>query len=294
MEVQWYPGQMAKARRLLKEHLRLVDAVIEVLDARVPASSRNPDLRKILSTRPLPVVAALNKEDLADPAATLAWEAALKNEYFAVVPINAQDGSGIEKLLRCLQSVPRREKTGQRPLRVMVAGIPNVGKSSLINRLTGRSAASTGNRPGITKGKQWIRIRDGLELLDTPGLLWPKITSEKQAFGLAAVGSIKDEVFDQFKLAEELAAFLCRHAPGTLAKRYGLKADDLDAGEIVAEIGRRRGCLQKGGIVDLETAARILIKDFRDGRLGRITLESADDPEEETPDGFSENDGEGH
>lgn len=294
MEVQWYPGQMAKAKRLLKENLRLVDAVIEVLDARVPASSRNPDLRELLASRPLPVVAVLNKEDLADPAATQAWVKALENEYFAVVAINAQDGKGVDKLLRRLQGIPRRGKQAQRPLRVMVSGIPNVGKSSLINRLTGRSAAFTGNKPGITKGKQWIRIREDLELLDTPGLLWPKIATKKQAFGLAAVGSVRDEVFDMVKLAEELVAFFNRHARDALEKRFNLQTGALSAGEIVAEIGRRRGCLQKGGLVDLETAARLLIKDFRDGRIGRITLEKADDPEEEEPDGFSENDSESH
>ncbi|MDW7650455.1 MAG: ribosome biogenesis GTPase YlqF [Bacillota bacterium] len=286
MEVQWYPGQMAKAKRLLRENLKLVDAVIEVLDARIPAASQNPDIRELLSRRP--VVAVLTHADLADPEATAAWTDKLKDSYFAVSVVNANTGEGIKKLLQLLKTVPRRKKQDARPLRLIVVGIPNVGKSSLINRLIGRSAAQTGDKPGITKNKQWLRLQEGLEMLDTPGMLWPKITSARQAFGLAAAGSVRDEILDPVQLGTELISFMLAQAPKQLTERYRLENPEAKPYDILTEIGKRRGCLVKGGSVDVEAAARLLLKDFREGRLGRITLEKAG--EEEHDAGICQND----
>jgi len=271
MEIQWYPGQMAKAKRLLRQDLKLVDAVIEVLDARLPASSRNPDLKDMLAARP--VAAVLTRPDLADPTATAAWLAALQSDYIVVSAVNAESGEGVRRLLQLLAGIPRRAKSGKRPLRLLVVGIPNVGKSSLINRLTGRSAALTGDKPGVTKGKQWVRVWERLEILDTPGLLWPKIETGHQAFALAAVGSVRDEVVDMARLATELLACLIAKEPSVLKDRYRLDATENSLQELLEKIGRARGCLIKSGGVDLEAAARILVKDFREGRLGRITLE---------------------
>ncbi|NLZ38119.1 MAG: ribosome biogenesis GTPase YlqF [Firmicutes bacterium] len=273
MEVQWYPGQMAKAKRLLRENLKLVDAVIEVLDARIPASSQNPDIRQILQNRP--VVAVLTRPDLADPEETEKWLQLLGRQYFIAAAVNARMGTGIKRLFAGLKSIPKRRKHKRRPLRLMVAGIPNVGKSSLINRLIGRNAAITGDKPGVTTGKQWIRLPGDLELLDTPGLLWPKIANKEQAFCLAAVGSIKDEIINLLELGHELIKYFERHAQQNIYQRYKIETEIKDPNEIMIEIGKRRGCLRKGGEVDLEAAARILIKDFREGRLGRITLEKA-------------------
>ncbi|EEG77229.1 ribosome biogenesis GTPase YlqF [Dethiobacter alkaliphilus] len=273
MDVQWYPGQMAKAKRLLRENLKLVDAVIEVLDARIPHSSKNPDIRDLLARRP--VVGVLTRLDLADPSATAEWVKKLHSDYFAVTAVNANSGDGVKKLLQLLKGLPQRRKHGQRPIRLIVVGIPNVGKSSLINRLTKRSAAATGDKPGITKGKQWVRVNEGLEILDTPGMLWPKITSERQAFGLATAGAVKDEILDPVQMGVELVGFMQNEYAQRFAERYKLEQAEGDPRHILNEIGRRRGCLVKGGEVDLEAAARLVVKDFREGRLGRITLEKA-------------------
>jgi len=278
MEINWYPGQMAKAKRLLRENLRLVDAVIEVLDARIPFSSRNPDLRKLLSCKP--VVAALTKADLADPAVTDLWQKSLRSNYQAVVVVNAASGEGIKRLLAEILKLPGK-KAG-RPLRLIVAGLPNVGKSSLLNRLTGRRVTLTGDKPGITRDKQWVRVREGLEILDTPGMLWPKIESEQQAFNLAVTGAVKAEVLDIQQLGLELSAFLCRRAPHILQTRFSIADSFLSPPDLLERIGLARGCLLKGGRIDLEAAARLLVQDFREGRLGRITLERPDCLEEET------------
>lgn len=240
-----------------------------MLDSRIPYSSRNPDIRDLLARRP--VVAALTRADLANPQVTSAWVQALRENYFAVAALNANSGQGVKNLLAILKTIPQRR--AQRPLRLMVVGIPNVGKSSLINRLIGRSAAMTGDKPGVTKGKQWLRLAANLELLDTPGLLWPKITSKRQAFSLAAVGAIKDEIYDPVELALELMTYLLANVPQNLQQRYKLGSVSGETRLLLEEIGKRRGCLVKGGEVDLEQAARLLIKDFREARLGRLTLE---------------------
>lgn len=272
MEVQWYPGQMAKAKRLLRENLKLVDAIIEVLDARIPKSSRNPDIRDIIVAKP--VVAVLTRMDLANPSTTTRWQEALRADYWGVAAVNANTGDGVQRLLQLLTELPKGTKSGKRPVRLLVVGVPNVGKSSLINRLTGRSPTITGDKPGVTKNKQWVRVHEFLEILDTPGMLWPKITSAKQAFGLAAVGSVKDEILDPVQLGSELVGYLSEHNPDSLQERYKLETLSTDAREVLAQIGRKRGCLVKGGGVDMDTAARVFIKDYREGRLGRITLES--------------------
>jgi ribosome biogenesis GTPase A len=269
MEINWYPGQMAKARRLLRENLRMADAVVEVLDARIPASSRNPDLRNLLSAKT--VVAALSKADLAEPVVTSAWKKALRRDYKALVVINAVSGDGIANLLAELLKLPRK-KEGY-PLRLIVAGIPNVGKSSLLNRLTGRRVTLTGNKPGLTRDKQWVRVREGLEILDTPGMLWPKIGSEEQAFHLAVTGAVKTEVVDTLQLGTKLVEYLSREAPYILQARYNIRESALSASELLEEIGAARGCLLKGGRTDPEAAASMLVHDFRHGRLGRISLE---------------------
>jgi ribosome biogenesis GTPase A len=290
MDIQWYPGQMAKAKRLLRQDLKLVDAVIEVLDARLPASSSNPDLKEMLAARP--VAAVLTRPDLADPEATSAWLAALRGEYIVVSAVNAESGQGVKELLQRLARIPRRSKSGNRPLRLLAAGIPNVGKSSLINRLTGRSAAVTGDKPGITKGRQWVRVRESLEILDTPGLLWPRIETGHQAFVLAAAGSVRDEVIDMPRLAEELLAFFRRNKPAALSGRYRLDSVEGPTPDLLERIGRLRGCLVRGGEVDLEAAARVVIRDFREGRLGRVTLEMPGETGEQN--GYNENDRDGN
>jgi ribosome biogenesis GTPase A len=191
--------------------------------------------------------------------------------------VNANSGEGVKNLLLHLEGLPRKKQCAGHPLRFMVVGVPNVGKSSLINRLTGRSPAATGDKPGITKGKQWVRVRPGLEIMDTPGLLWPKIKTARQAFCLAAVGAVKDEVIDIDQLGTELLEFLSQQAPKQLQDRYKLETLDRTHTELLADIGRRRGCLVAGGEVDMNAAVRLLIKDFREGRLGRITLERAEE-----------------
>ncbi len=287
MEIQWYPGQMAKAKRLLKENLKLVDAVVEVLDARIPDSSRNPDIRDLIAQQP--VVAVLTHTDLADPQRTQEWLAVLQQDYAGVAAVNAMTGEGIRYLLRLLKNIPVKRKYGGKLRRLMVVGIPNVGKSSLINRLTGRSATHTGNKPGVTKGKQLVRLPGDLELLDTPGILWPKMENAGQAFRLAVVGAVKDEIYNPVELGAALVSYLTAHLPEALPKRYRIAPEEKDPHKILTDIGRRSGCLQKGGRVDLDAAARLLIKDFRAGRLGRITLETVE-RRGESDESFQQND----
>lgn len=287
MEIQWYPGQMAKAKRLLRENIKQVDVVLEVLDARIPASSRNPDIQEIMAGKP--VIAVLTRSDMADKTTTSTWVKVLHQDYQGVLAVNAKSGQGVKRLPSLLAQLPKKVK--QRPVRLMVVGIPNVGKSSLINRLIGRSSATTGAKPGITRGKQWLRIKEGLEILDTPGLLWPKIATEKQAFGLAAVGAVKDEIVDPVQLAMELVSFFLEHAPGRLKERYQGLEEQRECRTIISAIGRLRGCLVPGGEVDMETASRVLIKDFREGRLGRISLEKAEERDKDEAKGFCNNDG---
>jgi ribosome biogenesis GTPase A len=289
MEVQWYPGQMAKAKRLLRENLKLADAVVEVLDARLPLASRNPDIRDLLEQRP--VVAVLTRPDLADPDSTAVWLNRLRPDYYAVTAVNANTGQGIKTLLRLLGTLPRRKVQQKRPLRLIIVGIPNVGKSSLINRLIGRSATLTGDKPGITRHKQWVRLQEDLELMDTPGMLWPKIQCKKQAFFLAVAGAVRDEIVNPAEMGIELIRFLQEKYPGKLKERFNLEKPEAEPLTVLAEIAKRRGCLVKGGTVDMEAAGRLLVKDYREGRLGRLSLEQAGDTDNER---FCQDDGGGN
>ncbi|MDR1320752.1 MAG: ribosome biogenesis GTPase YlqF [Gracilibacteraceae bacterium] len=271
--IQWYPGHMAKTGHKITEQLSWMDAVLELADARAPDSSRSPLLREMLRGKPRLLI--LNKADLADPGRLQAWTAGLGGEYPAL-ETSAATGQGIGRIAPALDKLlcARREKDRARglrpkPWRIMVVGIPNIGKSSLINRLTGGAQAKTGNKPGVTRGPQWIKLRDRLELLDTPGILWPKFEDEETGRKLAATGAIRDEVFDTEELAEWLLRFLRRHYSDRLRACYGGEppADSLDS------VGRRRGCLTRGGEVDTLRTAQTLLKEFRAGKIGRVTLD---------------------
>ena len=281
MEIQWFPGHMTKTRRQMEEDIRLVDLVVEVVDARIPGSSKNPYLEDIWSRRPR--VLAFNKSDLADPSATAAWKAWYEGKGYGVVEVNSVKGTGVSAVLAKAEEVcqKRREKEMRkgmkaRPLRMMITGIPNVGKSTLINQLAGRSgAAKTGNKPGVTRGKQWVKLRGNMELLDTPGMLWPKFENQEQAARIAMVGSIKDELLDMDDLAFELVKYLQKAYPEGLLERYKLDGEDLalPAVELVEAIGRKRGFLVSGGEIDFTRTSRMLLDEFRSGKMGRISLE---------------------
>lgn len=262
MTIQWYPGHMTKAKRMIEEALKLVDGVLEVVDARVPVSSRNPDLQE-LTTKPRIMV--LTKIDLADPAKTKQWLDFWQSQGEKAVGVNLLQGQGVGRL----RGLVARSFSGLKRLpRLLVVGIPNVGKSALINALTRRRGAQVGARPGVTRGKQWLSGR-GMLLLDSPGILWPKFEDQETAKRLAAVAAIRDEVLDQTELAFWLLAWFSQHYPEALQARYG----SLDAQNPLEEIGRRRGCLLSGGEVDLHQAAALVLKDFRSGRLGAVTLD---------------------
>ena len=281
MHFQWYPGHMTKAKRMMQENLKLVDLIIELLDARVPESSRNPDIDELAKNKARMVL--LNKADLAEERWNDAWIEFFKRKGFEAVKVNSKKGGGIKSIQNVIQSACREKmerdrKRGilNRPVRAMVVGIPNVGKSTFINTLAGKACAKTGNKPGVTKGKQWIRLNKQVELLDTPGILWPKFEDQKVGRQLAFIGSIKDELLNQEELALELAGFLQEHYPGALEEKYQL-TEGLKGRELLMETARNRQCVGKGGQLDTEKAARLLLDDFRDGRLGRITLEYPDE-----------------
>lgn len=279
LEIQWYPGHMAKARRQIRELIRLIDAVVEVIDARIPDSSRNPELPELVENRP--VVISMTKKDLADPVMTDKWLSHWKRLGYEAVALDLLGPEGARPLADVLNKLACRvarqmQERGRkpRPLRVLVAGVPNVGKSSLINRLAGRSGARVGAKAGVTRGKQWIRVGNTLQLLDTPGILWPKLEDAEVAFRLAAIGAVRDEVYDWQKLSVELAEFLRQEYADALVRRYGISALPTSGVEIVEAIGRRRGYLVSGGEVDFEKACRTLLLEFRTGKLGPITLEA--------------------
>ena len=277
--LQWYPGHMRKAERLVKENLKIVDVVVELLDARIPMSSANPVLREIVAGKTRLIV--LNKSDLADPTATRAWVQYFASQDIVAVPVDAVKGSGTKELVQAIQKLaaPRTEKLAKhgakpRSARCMILGIPNVGKSSLINRLSSGARTKVENRPGVTRAKQWIRIGALLELLDMPGILWPKFEDVHAALRLAFTGAISDTVYDVGGVVLQLLRVLHADNPATLRARYGL-AENLPTGvELLEEIGRRRGCLVRGGRIDYEKAEQIVLTDFRSGRLGRVTLDS--------------------
>ncbi|MCL6611853.1 MAG: ribosome biogenesis GTPase YlqF [Peptococcaceae bacterium] len=280
MDIQWFPGHMARARRILQEDLKLVDVVIEVVDARIPYSSRNPVLEETVGRRPLLVV--MNKADLADPVLTARWEEHFRSRGLAALPVDSVRGAGIAGVTPLVREMagPKTVSLGSsgrlpRPPRCMIVGIPNVGKSFLINRLAGRKSAKTENRPGVTRGRQWIRVAGEVDLLDTPGILWPKFDDPEVGYRLAVTGAIKDQVYDQEAVAGRLAAWLAANYPGSLEGRYKIRAADAaDPQEVLALIGNSRGLVLQGGRVDTYKAAVLLLKEFRAGVLGRYTLES--------------------
>lgn len=286
--IHWFPGHMAKARREITESLSKVDAVVEVLDARLPNASSNPMVRELIERKPKTVV--LTRIDLADPSATKQWEDSFRSEGHQVVLVDARTGSGVHHVLPALETVAadKRERDAKRgirprPLKVMVVGIPNVGKSSLINRLAGRAATKIGDRPGITKMQQWIRLGQ-VELLDTPGVLWPKLDEEHAAFSLAITGAIKSEILDKESLCTYFIVWCSNHYPDVLAKRYDVPVmqprawtDVADAWEdvepVLDAIARKRGLVKPGGRTDTERAAELVLRELQTGKLGRMSLE---------------------
>ena len=277
MHFQWYPGHMTKAKRMMQENIKLIDLVIELVDARIPVSSRNPDIDELGKNKSRMIL--LNKADLAEDKWNDAWAEYFREKGFFVVKLNSKKGGGLKSIQgviqeACKEKMERDRKRGilNRPVRAMVVGIPNVGKSTFINALAGKACAKTGNKPGVTKGKQWIRLNKQVELLDTPGILWPKFEDQKVGLRLAFIGSIKDEILNTEELAAELIKFLNANYPGVLEEKYGVEPSD-DAYVMLAGIARSRNCLLKGSELDTEKAALLLLDDFRNGKLGRLTLE---------------------
>lgn len=278
MHFQWYPGHMTKAKRMMQENMKLIDLVIELVDARVPVSSRNPDLDELGKNKARLIL--LNKSDLAEDRMNDVWVAYFKEKGYSVVKLNAKKGGGIKSIQgviqeACKEKIERDRKRGilNRPVRAMVVGIPNVGKSTFINALAGKACAKTGNKPGVTKGKQWIRLNKNVELLDTPGILWPKFEDQTVGLRLAWIGSIKDEILNTEELAAELTGFLVNSYPDVLKEKYEIE-ESADGFENLRGIAESRHCLVKGNELDTEKAAKLLLDDFRNGRLGRITLET--------------------
>ncbi len=292
MQYQWYPGHMTKARRQMQEDLKLIDAVIELVDARIPYSSKNPDIQTMAANKSR--VLLLNKADLADPGKTSAWRAYYEAQGYFVVPVNSKTGSvkAVNGIITqaCREKIERDRRRGilNRPLRAMIVGIPNVGKSTFINAFAGKSIAKTGNKPGVTKGKQWIRLNKSVELLDTPGILWPKFEDQAVGLRIALIGSINDEILVTTELGFELCRFLTAEYPGAAAAKYGVEECE-DGNKLLARIAEKRACRRSGGELDIEKAAGFLLDDFRNGRLGTISLESAPQAEQKkTPAGAAE------
>lgn len=277
MNFQWYPGHMTKAKRQMQEDIKLIDLVIELVDARIPQSSRNPDIDELGKNKFRLIL--MNKSDLADPAGTDRWSSFFKEKGYYVVALDARKKIGMKQITdvimeACKEKIERDRKRGikNRPVRAMVVGIPNVGKSTFINSYAGKACAKTGNKPGVTKGKQWIRLSKDVELLDTPGILWPKFEDQRVGLYLALIGSIKDEILNTDELALELIKILISMYPGILSERYGVDESN-EAVQILYQIAENRKCLVRGGELDYSKAAALLIDEFRSGTLGRITLE---------------------
>lgn len=279
MLIQWFPGHMAKTKRLIIEHLKAVDVAAELLDARIPLASANPMMEELLSGKPRIVI--LNKADLADPGMTKAWESYYKRKGVAAVSMSCGNGKDKKKFLRLIKEAagPMLEKWKRRGLktrsaRIMILGIPNVGKSTLINFISGTAVARTANTPGHTRGKQWVRLSQGLDLLDTPGVLWPKFEDQVAALRLAATGAIAGDVFDADTVVPELMRVLARTAPDALHEKYGIEDAAADPQILLAQAGKRRGCILPGGAIDYARAQTMILNDFRSGKLGRITLDA--------------------
>ena len=275
--IHWYPGHMTKAKRQMQEDIKLIDLVIELVDARLPLSSRNPDIDELGKNKSRLIL--FNKSDLADKRANVAWMEYFKNKGYFALEVNSRDGVGIKNVNgtiqeACKEKIERDRKRGiiGRPVRAMVVGIPNVGKSTFINSYAKKACTKTGNKPGVTKGKQWIKLSKTLELLDTPGILWPKFDDQTVGLKLALVGSINDDILNISELAVELIKFLQIHYENALSDRYNIGSNGT-ALEVLESVAKVRGCLLKGGEYDFDKAAKLILDDFRSGRLGKITLE---------------------
>ena len=278
-KIQWFPGHMTKAKRMMESQIKLVDVVVEMLDARIPRSSTNPMLQDILGSKPK--VIALNKLDMADKAQTDLWVEKIKKSGLPVCKLDCATGKGVKQLISAVQLAAKpvidkwlKKGVRNRPVRVMIVGIPNVGKSTLINRLVGKNKVMAADRPGVTRGQQWVTIAKGLELLDTPGVLWPKFEDPAVGFALAATGAIKEDVFDRESAVELLIDFMLQKYPQDLASKYAVtlaEGDDVNA--VMAKIANSRGCLKAGGLLDIDKVVQLVLRDFRSGRLGKFTID---------------------
>lgn len=281
--VHWFPGHMAKATRMIKEYVKKVDVVIELLDARIPRSSANPVISEVVGQKPHIVV--LNKADLANPQATKEWVAYFEKQGLTVLAIDSKTGKGNKQLVKAVERLAqpiidkwKNKGIRSRSVRTIILGIPNVGKSTLINKLAGAAATRTADKSGHTRGQQWVKIGKDLELLDTPGVLWPKLEDQRAAARLAMTGAISDDVYDLESVMKQLLNQVNEANPDLLAERYKLKPEELgDANQLLESIGRRRGCLVSGGIVDLEKARRIVLADYRNQKLGNLTLDGVNE-----------------
>ena len=291
MNINWYPGHMAKTRRQIAEDIKFVDVVIELLDSRIPISSQNPDIAKITAGKKKIIV--LNKCDLADEKQNNLWIKEFAKKGIPAISVDSNSGKGIEQVVKQIEKIMEEEIQRQaqkgrigRKIRAMILGIPNVGKSSFINRISKRTTAGVGNKPGVTRQKQWIRINEKIELLDTPGVLWPKFECEEVALNLSFTGTIKEDVLEKIEIAYELVKFLLKNERQKLCERYKITEqyieqvlsqedhpENVNIYEIMQEIGRKRGCIVSGGNVDDEKTAKIILDEFKNGKLGRVTIE---------------------
>ena len=279
-KIQWFPGHMTKAKRMMESQIKLVDVVVEMLDARIPRSSTNPMLQDILGSKPK--VIALNKLDMADKTQTDLWVEKIKKSGLPVCKLDCATGKGVKQLISAIQLAAKpvidkwlRKGVRNRSVRVMIVGIPNVGKSTLINRLVGKNKVMAADRPGVTRGQQWVTIAKGLELLDTPGVLWPKFEDPAVGFALAATGAIKEDVFDRESAVELLIDFLLKKYPQELATKYVVSLDENDdVNAVMAKIANSRGCLKAGGLLDIDKVVQLVLRDFRAGKIGRFTIDT--------------------
>ena len=279
MDIQWYPGHMTKAKRQMQEDIKLIDLMIEIVDARAPLSSRNPDLSELGKNKARLIL--MNKSDLADENENRKWAEFFKKNNAACLMVDSRNKTTLKSIPAVIQEICREKierdlKRGikNRPVKAMIVGIPNVGKSTFINSYAGKACAKTGNKPGVTKGKQWINLSKNIQMLDTPGVLWPKFEDPNAGMNLAFIGSIKDDILNIEELGTEFLKFITEKYPGTIEKRYGV-SEELQISEILYGIGEKRGCIVKGSEISYEKAAAAVLDDFRSGKLGRITLESA-------------------
>lgn len=284
MHFQWYPGHMTKAKRAMQEDIKLIDVVVELVDARIPVSSKNPDIDQLAQNKSR--ILLLNKSDMADPALLDGWIRAYEKKGYLALAVNSKKKNELKKVNQliqkaCQEKIERDRKRGilNRPVRAMIVGIPNVGKSTFINSFAGRACAKTGNKPGVTKGKQWIRLNKQVELLDTPGILWPKFEDQTVGQHLAFIGSIKDELLHSVELALDLIEFLVESYPGVLQEHYQVD-ESRESAQILEELALNRGCIQKGNEPNYDKAAFLLLDDFRNARLGRLSIEKPQDYEE--------------